>query len=189
MAKRKSYIQRENDSYWIENGIDMTRRKIMLDEEVDEGIIGWIIRAIDVMTTTDADKPIEVTISSYGGSIYDGLALYDALESAPCPITTKATGKVMSMGLVIYLVGDTRIATARATFMAHTASSSADGKLPDLRTEVAEVSRLEELTLQIMQEKTKKDARWWKKELEYKDRFYNVDQAIELGIINETKED
>jgi hypothetical protein len=40
-----------------------------------------------------------------------------------------------------------------------------------------------------MQEKTRKDARWWKKELEYKDRFYDVDQAIELGIINETKED
>ena len=120
----------DNTKYWIEYGIDIQNRRIMLDETVDEYSIGWIIRALRRMIDANKTEPIDIYVNSYGGYCYDGLALYDFLRACSyTTIKTHATGKIMSMGLVIYLAGDERYASPRASFMAHSVSGGTWGKL------------------------------------------------------------
>ena len=45
-----------------------------------------------------------------------------------------------------------------------------------------EFKRLEELTLEIMEERTTKSKKWWQKELKYEDKIYDYDKSVKLGI-------
>ena len=178
----------DNTKYWIEYGIDIEQRRIMLDETVDEYSVGWIIRALRRMIDANKTEPIDIYVNSYGGYCYDGLALYDFLRACSyTTIRTHATGKIMSMGLVIYLAGDERYSSPRASFMAHSVSGGAWGKVHELKTDVKETERLHKVNLEIMKDRTKKTKEWWTKEIQYEDRYYDKKKAFALGIVTNEK--
>lgn len=183
MTKKKT--SKEWTEYYIEYGIDVPNRKVMLDEDVDETSMGWIYRSIEKMVENDNEKPIELIINSYGGEVYAGLALYDLLEKIECQINTHAVGASMSMGLILFLAGDRRTAGERATFMAHSLAGGIEGKLSDMKIDVKEADRLNNILLDILTEKTKKSKKWWTTEIEHKDKYYSTKRAKQLGIINE----
>ena len=181
MAKKKADI--ENDKYWIEHGIDLKRRWITLDEEIGDVNTGVIIRAIDIMKEGDKVKPIDIFVNSYGGSVYDGLGLCDhieELEEEGILVRTHVKGKIMSMALVIFIMGQERYASKRSTFMAHSLSSGTEGKVFEQKIDVKEAERLNDELLNILGEKTGKTRAFWAKEIEYKDKYFNKDQAIKL---------
>ena len=179
----------DNTKYWIEYGIDIEKRRIELDEDVDSYSIGWITRAIRRMVDASWDKPIDIFINSYGGSIYDGLRLYDILESCEyTPIRMHAEGKVMSIAFILFLAGDERYASPRTTFMNHQGGEDPGFlNLKEAKINVRELDRLENVCLDILADRTNKTKAWWKKATEEKTTYYNKEQALNLGIL--TSED
>jgi ATP-dependent Clp protease protease subunit len=179
----------DSTKYWIEHGIDIEKRRVMLDEDVDEYSVGWIMRAIRRMIDANKTKPIDVYINSYGGSIYDGLALYDFLRACSyTTIRTHASGKIMSMAFMLYLAGDERYSSPRARFMNHQgADDPGYHNLANLKAHVKELDDLENMCLDILDERTKKTRAWWKKEIEVKDKYYSKAQALKLGIVTDDK--
>lgn len=176
----------ENQKFWIENGIDLENRRIDLDSDVDEYVIGWVVRGIRSMISADKGLDIDIYINSYGGSVYDGLRLYDVIKASTyTPIRIHAEGKIMSMGLIIYLAGDKehRYSSPNATFMAHSLSSGMWGKMYELKIETKECERLNNLLLDILAENTDHTVAWWKKKIEFEDKYYNKSQALSLGIV------
>lgn len=174
--------------YWIENGIDLEKRRVMLDEDVDEFSTGFIFRGIMTMKDMDASSPIDIIINSYGGTVYDGLKLYDLLRSLDdmgLTIRTYGTGKIMSMGLILFLAGSERQASENATFMAHSVSGGTWGKCRDMEVDTEETKRLNKLIVDIIAERTELDYNWWHKHIRHEDRYYDREKAIELGIVNE----
>lgn len=185
----KSHDKYDSSKYFIETGIDIDRRRIMIDDEIDEYSVGIAIRGIYKMLDTDAEKPIDVYINTYGGCVYDGLALYDVLRSLEGVIVrTHALGKVMSMGTIIYLAGDERYSTARSRFMIHGISSASDGKLFQQEIDLEETKVLENIIMDILVERTKKDRQAWRRILRHEDKYYGYDEAKELGFITDDKE-
>ena len=174
-----------NDEYWIEYGIDVDNRRVMLNEEVDEYSMSWIIRGILMMSDFDSDTPIKVYINTYGGSCYDGLALYDTIKNCKAPVHTYAIGKVMSMGTWIMLAGDEKYAYPNTTFMWHSISSSMPHcKMFDLETDTKECKRLYNQLLDIYGRDSNKSFAWWSKWIKYEDRYAGVDKAKELGFVD-----
>ena len=184
VSKSEKY---DNTKYWIEYGIDIENRRIMLDEDVDEYTVGWIIRAMRRMIDADKSTPIDIFINSYGGYCYDGLALYDFVRACSYTvIRTHATGKIMSMGLTIYLAGDERYSSPRATFMAHeTSDAGLRERLHQGKTDVRELTRLNNVNLDILADRTTKTRAWWVKEIEHEDRYYDKKKALSLGIVTD----
>jgi ATP-dependent Clp protease protease subunit len=135
--KRSSSDDRHNADYWLEYGIDIEKRRIDIADNIDSCETSWAIRAVREMEDR-SDKPIDVYISSYGGEVYAGLGLYDILMKSKCRIRTHAVGKIMSMAFLIYLSGGERYSTEFSTFMNHSISSMAWGKLYELKAEVKE---------------------------------------------------
>lgn len=179
-----------SQKFWISDGIDLENRRIDLEQEIEEINIGIVVRAIRSMISADKAEPIDIYVNSYGGSVYDGLRLYDVIQGADyTTIRVHAEGKIMSMGLIVYLAGDPehRYASPNATFMAHSLSSGMWGKMSELKIEVKECERLNNRLLDILAEKTDKNRAWWKKEIEYKDCFYDKEKALELGIVTDDK--
>lgn len=188
MAKKKKVEISENSKYFIEYGVNIERRIIMLDEEIEDFSIGFVIRGLMEMVALDAEKPIDIYVSSYGGSVYDGLALCDEIEDLielGITVRTHAKGKIMSMALIIYLMGIERFSQERVTFMAHSLSSGTDGKIFEQKVDMRESIRLNDELLDILGEKTSKTRKFWEKEIEFKDQYYNKTQATKMGIVTE----
>ena len=191
----KNKIVRRDDKFssaqfYIQYGVDIERRRITLDEDIDEFSTGFSIRGIHKMIDEDPTGPIDIYINSYGGSVYDGLALYDtlvALEEAE--VRTHALGKVMSMGLIIFLAGDKRYSSPRSTFMAHSVSGGSDGKIYEIKDDVEESKRLNAILLQILADRTSMTLSWWRKQIEFRDRYYDAKQAEQYGILEEGDDD
>lgn len=179
----------DNTKYFIDNGIDIENRRIMLDDEVDEVSVGMIIRALRRMIDADKSRPIDIYINSYGGSVYDGLALYDFIRACSyTTIRTHAFGKIMSIAAIIYLAGDERYSSPHATFMCHeTSDEGIKERLHQSKTDVKELERLNKILIEILTDRASKRDGFWQRELKYEDRYYDKKKALALGIVTESK--
>lgn len=172
----------ENVINWMHFGVDIESRRIHVNLQVDETMMSVILRALIKMSDI-SDKPIEIHLSTYGGDVYEGLAIYDAIRACPCDVVIRATGKIMSAGLLIFLAGDYRVASEHTAFMAHAVSSGVEGKVKDIEIDVNEMKRLNGLMLDILSNRTKKPKSFWQRVTVSHDKYFNLTEAKELGII------
>jgi len=185
MAPKKKAVAAENQLFYIQYGIDLIKRKIMIDEEIEESAIGWVIRAITLMVENNPEDPIEIYINSFGGCVYSGLALYDLLDSLSTPIHTYCLGSAMSMSLVLYLVGDIRYSFPRSTFMAHSVSSGTEGTVRVQEVDIKEAKRLNDILIDILADRTKKSKKFWAETVKHDDFYMDSKKAKQLGIVTE----
>ena len=95
-------------------------RTIYLYDVVDGISMKQVIQEIESINASDAEveqqlvlkygitpsrKPILLDINTYGGAVYDGLALIACIEQSKTPIITRVNGYAFSMGLTIFLAG------------------------------------------------------------------------------------
>jgi ATP-dependent Clp protease protease subunit len=92
-------------------------------------------------------KPIKLFINSYGGSVYDGLALIDVIKRSKTPVHTICVGSCMSMGLWIWLAGAKRLIGERSTLMFHDLAAFAIDKTEGIKQELNEMLRLQEMLI------------------------------------------
>lgn len=191
--------------------IEVKDRIITLFNDVDESTISssiekifqinqedeeWIKNVQNVMTASgakfspskiDIEMPhIQILLSTYGGSVYDGLALYDAIKASKTKVDVIIGGKSMSMGTIIMLGSETRKAYRNTTFMIHEMTSGYLGKLADLENDLGESKRLQKILWDIITSETKitqkqLDDIYEKK----KDWYLSAEEALELGLITE----
>lgn len=64
-------------------------------------------------------RELTILLSTPGGSVMHGIAIYNFLRGLPVTVTTHNTGNVDSIGTVVYLAGSRRYACPQATFMLH----------------------------------------------------------------------
>jgi len=72
-------------------------RIIFLGEEVNATTASLVVAQLLYLEAQDPDKDIQLYINSPGGSVTDGLALYDVMAGIPCPIRTVCVGMAASM--------------------------------------------------------------------------------------------
>ncbi len=128
-------------------------------------------------------KPITLEINSYGGIVYDGLALISTIENSTTPVITKVSGYAMSMGFMIFLAGTERHISRHASLMYHQISSVVSGKLRDQEERILISQDLQLRLEDYVIERTKLKRKDLKKIYNIKQDYYiNADQALELGI-------
>jgi ATP-dependent protease ClpP protease subunit len=76
---------------------------------------------------------VKLEISTPGGVVASGLELYNTLRSMPIEMVTETTGEIASMGNVLFLAGDRRLASPQATFVMHTVAVELGGRQFDLK--------------------------------------------------------
>lgn len=97
-------------------------------------------------------EPIIVNICCPGGSAYHGFGIIDALKDSGSKIITKALGHVASMGLGVFLAGDTRLAGKNTKFLYHGCSGVVEGTAPQIAEYLREQNEINEQFKQFMYE-------------------------------------
>lgn len=175
-------LKHEKELIFINNGLDLDKRVLTIEGEINEDL-GPIIRMIKLLKER-SDERITVYIRSGGGCVYSGLALYDALKESGLPITTVCEGIAMSMGLILFLVGDKRLATSNARFMAHTISGGIRGNMDEMETDIKESKRLNDTLMKVIEGNSTKTKKYWKAKMK-NDFYFGREEALKLGIVTE----
>lgn len=130
-------------------------RKLLISSEIDSVSMKDIIPTIMTINNDDDEKeadyknwerkPIQLFINSFGGSVYDGLALVDVIKQSKTPVHTISIGSCMSMGFWIYLSGHKRFVGEHATLMFHGISQSIYDKSEGIKLQLKELERMQEM--------------------------------------------
>lgn len=172
------------------------KREFFLNQNVTAESIKDIILGIQAVNKLDDDssknalkferKPIILTIDTFGGDCYSGMALVNLISSSTTPVHTYCYGKAMSMGLILFIAGHKRFAHPLCTFMQHQLWGGAEGKLVELIENVEQKKMLQEMLDDYLVSKTfiKKN-----KILQLRstktDWFFTGQEAIDLGVADE----
>ena len=98
----------------------------------------------DYNTPIDAREPINLYINSIGGDVIAAFTLISVMESSVTPINTHAVGEVLSAALLIFIVGDRRIAYKHSTFMYHSVSAVHVGDSKHIDVQYAYTKNIQE---------------------------------------------
>lgn len=163
------------------------QRIVYLSGDVNEHSISHVVTQLVSLANFDSVSPIQLIVSTYGGSVDEMFSLYDTLKFLPCPVNTIGLGKIMSAGVLLLASGTKgkRAIGANARVMIHPVSSGAGGTIFDMINDVAEVKRQQE----HMCEKLVAETGMTKDKLESimrrgHDVYLTPKEAVELGIVD-----
>ena len=96
-------------------------RIIFLGEEVNATTASLVVAQLLYLEAQDPDKDIQLYINSPGGSVTDGMAIYDTMQYIKCDVSTICMGLAASMGSVLLTAGapGKRIILPNAQVMIH----------------------------------------------------------------------
>ena len=114
---RKSKGKGDRVAEAIDRGWDMGSRTIYLHGEINEEAARKFMVALSALD--EVGGPIKVSLSSCGGEMDAGLAIYDAVRATENPVVIIGTGRVRSMASIVLQAGDERLLTPTAFMMLH----------------------------------------------------------------------
>lgn len=160
-------------------------RIVMLNEEVNSTSAGLIVAQLLYLEGQDASKDISLYINSPGGSVTDGLAIYDTMQYIKCDVSTICIGLAASMGAFLLAAGakGKRYALPNSDIMIHQPSGGAKGQATDINIHAQHILKTKERLNKILSEKTGKPIDIVAKDTE-RDNFMTAAEAQEYGIID-----
>ncbi len=148
---------------------------------------------INKLTDLEENRKVDevyLTISTFGGSITDGMALYNFLSKAPFKLIAHNIGNVHSMGNSVFLAAETRYACARSSFTFHNyhwTTQAREYRQVELKSMIDGIATGEKFSKSILVEQTK-ISKTQANRLFQQSTTLLPDKALALGIIHEIKE-
>lgn len=153
--------------------------------DVDEGSVRTAIACISAWSRRDPGKEITVVFNSPGGSVVDGLALYDFLDELKTrghKITTVARGGVFSMGSVLLQAGDERVIGINATMLIHELSAGVFGSYGEIQDRQKWHDLLHNRLFTILAERSTLTAKEVRARAKRTDWWLSAEQVVEYGF-------
>lgn len=135
-----------------------SRREINCFSEINTDSVNSMIMQILELEKQDPNKEITIFINSPGGSVIDGLALYDVMQAVSCPITTVCVGMAASMGSILFAAGNKRLMLPHSKIMIHDPRiTETGGTALGLQTVSQNLMKTRQITAEILAKHTGKD--------------------------------
>lgn len=163
----------------------LKERIIFLGSEVNTQVANRICAQLLLLSAEDPERDIYLYINSPGGSVYDGMAIYDTMQFVKNDVATIALGMAASMGQMLLCAGakGKRSALPHARIMMHQASGGIGGTAADIAIQAEQMI----FTKRLMQELIAKHTGQSVEQIEIdgdRDRWFTAEQAKEYGFID-----
>ena len=130
---------------------------------------------------------VHVKIQSGGGSVFEGLAIYNTLKNYEGEVTTEIVGISASIASIIFLAGSKRIVNEVGFLMIHEAWTMSAGNADDLREDAELLDQINSQILDIYENVTGFDREELKEKMS-KDTYIGPSDLLEMGFVTEIKE-
>ncbi len=131
--------------------------------------------------------PVEVHISSGGGFVSDGIAIYNMLLQYEGSVTTYCDSIAASIASVIFMAGDERIIAKNGALMTHKPMAGTYGNSDDARSFLQEMEFFDKIVADSY-ERSGLDEEGRMALIGEEDRWINADEAVELGLATQVRE-
>ena len=156
-----------------------------MGEQVTSETANRIVAQLLFLEAEDPDKDIYMYINSPGGSVYDGLGIFDTMQHVKPDIHTVCVGLAASMGAFLLAAGTKgkRSSLRHSRIMIHQPLGGARGQASDIRIQADEILFLKERLNTELSERTGKDYDTIKEDTD-RDFYMSPNEAVEYGLID-----
>ena len=163
----------------------LNERIIFLGEEVNEHTANIVVAQLLHLAQVDPEADISLYINSPGGSVYDGLAIYDTMNFIKPDVATYGIGLQASMGAFLLSSGvkGKRFCLPHAKVMIHQPSTGTRGKVTDMEIDLKETLEMKEMLAKIMAKNTGQKLAKIKADME-RDYWMKPEEAVAYGLID-----
>jgi ATP-dependent Clp protease protease subunit len=160
-------------------------RIVFLNGEVNEASASIIVAELLYLEAQDPDKDIQMYINSPGGSVTDGLAIYDTMQYIKADVATICVGMAASMGAFLLAAGakGKRMALPHAEIMIHQVLGGTQGQETDIQIEARHIARIKHTLTEALAASTGKDYDQVYADCE-RNNWMTAEEAAEYGLID-----
>ena len=163
----------------------LNERVIFLGDEVNSQTANLVVAQLLHLAYQNPDEDIKLYINSPGGSVYDGLAIYDTMNFIKPDVQTIGIGLQASMGAFLLSAGakGKRAVLGNSRVMIHQPSSGTQGKITDQEITLREGIELKKKLNKILAKNTGQKLEKIEKDVE-RDYWMSAEEAKKYGLID-----
>lgn len=164
----------------------LKERIVMLSEEVNNVTASLITAQLLFLEAEDPDKDIQFYINSPGGSVSDGLMIFDTMQHIKPDVQTICMGMSASMGAFLLAAGakGKRFMLPNAEVMIHQPSGGTQGQATDIQIAAKHIQKTKDRLNRLMSEMTGQKLETIEKDMD-RDNWLTAEEAIEYGIVDQ----
>ena len=164
----------------------MKERIIFLGTAIDSDVANIVTSQLMYLESVDSESDIKLFVNSPGGSVVDGLAIYDVMNWVNADVATYGMGMAASMGSILLSSGakGKRFALPHSRVMIHQVSSGMQGQCADLEIAVREAKKHQDELYKILSDNTGKSFEQISIDAD-RDCWFTAQEAVDYGLIDE----
>ena len=167
----------------------LRERIIFLGEPVTSDSANRVVAQLLFLEAEDPDKDIFMYINSPGGSVYDGLGIFDTMQHIKPDVQTVCVGLAASMGAFLLCAGSKgkRSSLTHSRIMIHQPLGGARGQASDIRIQADEILSLKKKLNQELADRTDQPLSRIEEDTD-RDFFMSPAEAVSYGLIDKVIE-
>ena len=148
-----------------------------------------VVAQLLFLEAEDPEKDIFMYINSPGGSVYDGLGIFDTMQHIKPDVQTVCVGLAASMGAFLLCAGTKgkRSSLTHSRIMIHQPLGGARGQASDIRIQANEILYLKQKLNQELSDRTGQALPRIEEDTD-RDFFMSPAEAVEYGLIDKVIE-
>ena len=167
----------------------LKERIVILSEEVNAVTASLITAQLLFLEAEDPDKDIQFYINSPGGSVTDGMMIYDTMQHIKPDVRTICMGMAASMGAVLLTAGTKgkRFILPNAEVMIHQPLGGAQGQATDILIAADHIKRTKQKLNKILADASGQSLETIEKDVE-RDNWMTAEEALKYGLVDHIME-
>ena len=164
----------------------LRERIVFLGSQVDQNTANRICAELLLLEAEDRDKDISLYINSPGGSVYDGLAIYDTMQYVNCDVRTICIGMAASMGQFLLCAGapGKRFSLPHSRILMHQPSiGGMQGQASDIAIQAEQIIHSKKMLAERIAFHTGQPIERIEADSD-RDRWFTAQEALEYGFID-----
>ena len=167
----------------------LKERIVILSEEVNAVTASLITAQLLFLEAEDPDKDIQFYINSPGGSVTDGMMIYDTMQHIKPDVQTICMGMAASMGAVLLTAGTKgkRFILPNAEVMIHQPLGGAQGQATDILIAADHIKRTKQKLNKILADASGQSLETIEHDVE-RDNWMTAEEALKYGLVDHIME-
>jgi len=163
----------------------LRERIVFLGEPVTSDSANRIVAQLLFLEADDPEKDIFLYINSPGGSVYDGLGIFDTMQHVKPDVHTVCVGLAASMGAFLLCAGakGKRSSLLHSRIMIHQPLGGARGQASDIRIQADEILYIKDKLNKELSDRTGQPIERIKEDTD-RDFYMSPSEAVDYGIID-----
>lgn len=163
----------------------LNERIVFLGTPIDDYVANVVVAQLLHLESVDPEKDIHLYINSPGGSVSDGLAIYDTMQFIKPDVSTICVGQAASMAAVILAAGarGKRYCLPNSEVLIHQPLGGVRGQATDIEIQAKHMLRIRQRMNEILSKHTGQPVEKVHADTE-RDNIMTAHEALEYGLVD-----